>query len=471
VARKTLAVAVAVLLTALALPYGFGLQAEKSYHGLLAQLSHRSGWQFTAVRYQRGWFSSTAETVIRYPGLPAEFIAHHHISHGPFPIERILEAEWRWTPVQAHITTQVTLEARAGQHAPELPPMVTETTLQLDGSGALRAGIAPLRRTGAHGEIIDWGGLRAQAYFDRDWKNLRLEARLPALTVTGPAGAGGVSLSRLWLQAQLQEASASGLFLGGGTLNIARLEFAGSGGTLGMQDLQLAGTAHAAGAALDLTLRQRVETIRTAAGHYGPGEITVEARHLDVAALAKFKSEIEALSRGHLPPGQAALRLADKTLELIGALSRQAPELELTTLRLKTEHGEIRGAAKVVLDGRKHSAIPTALQLLMALSGHGELTIPTPVLKELFAPAIRRDIEAWQRRGALTPQDLARLTPQAMDDILDRALPQYLAHSDWLRYFAETGGAYKLAVSIRRGQLLLNGQPWHASLSPLVPLP
>ena len=54
-----------------------------------------------------------------------------------------------------------------------------------------------------------------------------------------------------------------------------------------------------------------------------------------------------------------------------------------------------------------------------------------------------------------------------MGEIVDRAFPQYLSHNDFARYFVEDGNNYKLTISIRRGQLLVNGQPWHAPVSPL----
>ena len=134
--------------------------------------------------------------------------------------------------------------------------------------------------------------------------------------------------------------------------------------------------------------------MRAAGESFGPGELTIEARRLDAAALVKFKNELDAIYRGQPPPAQAALMAAGKAMELIAALSRQAPELEITKLSFKTREGEITGKAKFVLDGRKHNAAQNPLQLLLALSGQGELSIPAPVLKQLLSPVIRRDIES-----------------------------------------------------------------------------
>ena len=455
-----------LLLTALALPFWFGLRAEKSYLALLAQLSRRSGLQFTSAHYERGWFSSTAETVIRHPQIPIELIARHRISHGPFPVDRILAGDWQFTPVQARITSQIVLNAPAGQNAPDLPPLNTETTFELNGDGALHAGMAPIRKTGAQGQVIDWSGFGGDIRFDREWKKIRFEVRIPALTLGTPGRAGGLSLSKLALRSDLREGVAGYLF-GDSALSVGQLQFGAAGGPLDVNGLEISGSVRPAGENLDLMLRFRVEAVRAADEHFGPGDLTIEARHLDTAALVKFKNEVDAVYRGNPPPAQAALMMAGKAMELIAALSRQAPELEITKLSFKTRQGEITGKAKFVLDGRKFNAAQNPLQLLMALSGQGELAIPAPVLKQMLTPAIRRDVEAYQRSGALTPQDMARLTPQAMGEIVDRAFPQYLSRNGFTRYFVDDGGLYKMVVSIRRGQLLVNGQPWHAPVSPL----
>jgi len=330
----------------------------------------------------------------------------------------------------------------------------------------LHAGMAPIRKTGTQGQVIDWRGFSGDMRFDREWKKIRFEARMPALTLGAPGQAGGLSLSQLRLRSDLREGVAGYLF-GDSALNIGRLQFGGTGGPLDVNGLEISGSARPAGENLDLLLHYRVEDIRAADERFGPGELTIEARHLDTAALVKFKNELDAIYRGNPPPAQATLMMAGKAMELIAALSRQAPELEITKLSFKTLEGEITGKAKFVLDGRKHIAAQNPLQLLMALSGRGELAIPAPVLKQMLTPAIRRDIEAYQRSGALTPQDMARLTPQAIGEIVDRAFPQYLSRNGFARYFVEDGDIYKLTILIQRGQLLVNGQPWHAPMSPL----
>jgi uncharacterized protein YdgA (DUF945 family) len=57
---------------------------------------------------------------------------------------------------------------------------------------------------------------------------------------------------------------------------------------------------------------------------------------------------------------------------------------------------------------------------------------------------------------------MARLDADTMAEIVDQAFPQYLARHELTRLLVEEGGRYKLDLSIARGQVMINGKPWHA---------
>jgi hypothetical protein len=135
--------------------------------------------------------------------------------------------------------------------------------------------------------------------------------------------------------------------------------------------------------------------------------------------------------------------------------------VEITQLNFKTREGEISGKGKFVLDGRKRDIARNPMQMLTAFAGDLELAIPAAVLKRLLTPQIRQDIAAYRQSGALTADDVAHLGPEAMAQIVDRVFPQYLARNDFTRLLIEESGIYKLRLSIRQGQLLINGKPWH----------
>jgi uncharacterized protein YdgA (DUF945 family) len=449
-----------VVLAVVVLPYWFGMEAEKSYRAMLEQMSSGSGLLFTGKNYQRGWLSSTAETVVRHPHIPFELTAKHRISHGPLPLDRMLQGDWRLTPVQARIASEITL-ATAGKQMPlDLPLLSTETTFRLNGDGAMHAGIPPLRTTGTQGGTIDWRGMSADMTFDRAWRKIRFDALMPSLTITTAGQLGDMTLSKLSLHSDTQVGIA-GYSFGDASLNIGRLEFDNADVHVYFKGFALSSTARPAGDNVSLIIRYTFDESQVAEERFGPGQLVIEARNLDAAALVKFKDEIDALTRGDLPPPQMGMIVAGKAMELIAVLSKKAPEVEITRFSFKTREGEINGKGKFVLDGRKRDIARNPMQMLTAFAGDFELALPAAVLKRLFTPQIRQDIAAYRQSGALTADDMARLSPEVLAVIVDRAFPQYLARNEFTRLLVEENGVYKLKLVIRQGQLLINGKPWH----------
>lgn len=458
VLATVLTVAAMLVLIALALPWWFGMETEKTYAAMLDQLSHNSGLQFTGKSYARGWLSSTAETVIRHPQASFEIVAQHHISHGPLPLDRVMEG--KWLPAQAHITSQVQLGPPGKKNASTLPPLTATTTFHYNGAGSVHAEMPAVKKSGAQGQLVDWRGMDADVTFDREWRKVRLDVRMPALILATPGKQGEFALSRVALHSDMHEGMA-GYFFGDGALTIGQLEFGGASERVSLQGLELSTSAQPVGENVNLTIRYQLGEIRTGDERFGPGQLVMELRHLDAAALVKFKNEMDGLYRGNLPPPQAAMMLAGKGLELIGTLAKKAPELEITRLSFKTREGEISGKAKFILDGRRANLAQNPMMLLTSLAGDVEVSIPSPVIKKMLAPQIRRDIEAHYRNGSLSQQEIAKLDTAKMAEIVDRAFPQYLSRNEFTRNLVEENGLYKLTLTLRQGQMLVNGKPWH----------
>ena len=57
-----------------------------------------------------------------------------------------------------------------------------------------------------------------------------------------------------------------------------------------------------------------------------------------------------------------------------------------------------------------------------------------------------------------------------MAQIVDRIFPQYLSRNEFTRNLVEDNGLYKLTLTLRQGQILVNGNPWHLPTRPAVTL-
>lgn len=447
----------------LLLPFWFGREAEKTYYDLLAQLSTRGGVRIMASHYERGWLSATADTTLRHRQLPIEFKARHRISHGPFPLDRIFDGEWQLTPVQARITSRLSLVLPGKNNISSFPPLSAETTFRVNGDGIVHAEMPQIKTTGAKGEVIDWRGMSMDLVLDRTWKKIQFNARLPLLMVSAPGQAGDLNISNVSLHSNIQE-GASGYLFGEGSLHVGRIEISQASVRFSVKGLTLFASAQPADDNVNMVLRYSLDEANVAEERFGPGIMVIEARRLDAASLVKFKKEVAAIDGDNTLGPQMALTVAGKTVALLAELAKKAPEFEITRLSFKTRQGEISGKAKFFLDGRNRNLTDSPVKLLTTLRGNLEILIPEALLKRLIAPAIQRDVEAYRHSGALTAREMARLDADTMAEIVDQAFPQYLARHELTRLLVEEGGRYKLDLSIARGQVMINGKPWHAPM-------
>jgi uncharacterized protein YdgA (DUF945 family) len=465
-----------IVLGALAgLPYWFGRQAENTYAHTVQRLSNDTAWQLVNKQYERGWLNSSAETVIRYPGLPLEFTALHKISHGPIPLDRVLIGDIRLTPIQAQVTSRISLAIPGAAESQVkslalIPPLQADTAVLLNGNGRIHFKQPAVNRRDQGATDIAWGGLNGNLEFDRHWKKFKFDLTAPrlALTTTSRSDAlplpGSLSLTNLNIRSDL-EAGQAGYHFGENMITVALLEV-GSGFQL--RDLKFSTQARPRGEYVDLTLTYQAKEINLAGKRYGPGFLAMEARKLDVALLGKFENDINELYQKNLPEEQVSLMVLGKTLELITGLAKKAPELEITKLSLKVGREEINGNAKLVLDGRRSNISENPMLLLTALSGRAELRVPRGLLRPLLEPMIIRDISTYRANGALSASESAKLTPEAMERIIDQALPHYVSKNELTRLLVPDGDHYKIIAAIKRGQFLVNNEPWRA---PLIKLP
>ena len=465
---------IVLVLGALAgLPYWFGMETEKTYNNMIERLSKSGGIQLSSKRFERGWLSSTAETVIRYPGLPIEFNALHKISHGPIPLDRLLEGAIHYTPVQALIKSRITVVVLGNDQSEpsalfsRLPSLTANTTIGLGGDGTVHVDLPGAKKTAPDGGTFEWRGMTGDLTFDKEWKKLKANLRIPSISFTGAPGkglAGGLSLSNLTVHSDLHEGIA-GYFFGENSVTIEKLEL---GPAISLRGLRFSTTTRPSGDNVNMVITYKMKEVGVANNRYGPAQLTLEARKLDAAALGKFEKEVNAIYRKNLPEEQASLMVLGKTLELVANLSKKAPEIEITKLSFKSNQGEVTGKAKFILDGSKANVNENPMLLLTALRGKAELVFPPGMLKPLLAPLIQRDIETFQKTGKLTAKETAKLNPETMGKIIDQALPLYLSKNKLTKLLVRDGDKYKITASIKHGQLLVNDKPWRG---PLVKLP
>jgi uncharacterized protein YdgA (DUF945 family) len=388
----------------------------------------------------------------------------HDISHGPLPIDRIMQGDLVFTPAGAFISSRATLTPRKGATAGTMqdlakymPPITAETVFGLTGGGAeTDIKVAPMKRKAKNGGEINWLGLTGTLVF-RDDGHINTQLTTPGISLpskTGPFAVGKVSF-------QSDARGDSGIMFGNSSLHVAKMDI---GPDISIKGLRFTTTAKPAGKNVTSTINYQIKDITVGTDHYGPGRLTLQLRKLDAAALRRFEQKVNGISKRGLPEEQRQMMVAAETMKLIASLSKSAPELEVTKLSFKAREGELTGKAKLVLDGSQLNVAENMMLLLRALQGEAQLSIPPSMVKAILTPQIRSDIENYKQRGMLSQREANQLTPQVMSRIVDEAYPSYLSRNDFTKLLVPSGAYYTITASFRQGKFLVNNRPLNQPL-------
>lgn len=461
-----IAIIIFILIGLSSAPYYAGTEAEDAYQRLLAHplpagitVSHRS--------YTRGWLSSTAENVIHVRGTPVELIATHHIYHGPFP--RLWQGHFDLKPVQALVVTRVSLAAR-GENADlkeilsQFPELVAHTTFALDDTAEAQFDLPAVQRATPEAGAIDWRGLSGNVQFDSDWTRFNIQLQSPGLQVNGPSGTNVTVRNFAW-RLHLEE-GAGGLPLGDGQLQVGEFDVTEYPK---LEGLTVQGALRATGDNVNFAVGVKVAGMQSGDRRFGAGEAALELRNVDAATLRTLQTDLESVAQKTAPSDQTRAVFAGKyselftgkLIELLPAFGRKSPEAEVSKLALKCPDGDLTGKLKVTVDGKNPAAAQNPLMQLTAMHGDAELSVPASVLRLVLAPLIEQDLVAnIGKRGGLSRGELAKLTPEARDRLIQKSLPAYLPRHSLTRLLVADADRYKMVASLHHGELTVNGKAW-----------
>lgn len=457
--RALTVIGIVILLLGLALaaaPYWLGMQTESAFNDAIKGMATRSGMPSKNFSFSRGWMSSEARNEFLLPTAPLVVNATHRIEHGPLPLSHLLSGEI--APALALIKTSLrfspSADAPAGLSATlkSLPPLELETVLDLSGNGTSNLKIAAATRKRGK-NTIRWAAGGGQMKFDRAWKKIEMDFSFPLLSVNSPRGK--LAIKNVRLSSDMYEGTAGYMF-GRNNFSIASIAMKPF---VDIQDMKLSAIVQPKGQFVTMNISFGIKAMQIAKDRYGPGKLNLAIRNLDTKTLKQFESDMNRIYSRALPREQTQMMLAGKTLELAGKLSQSNPVIEITRLSFTAPGGELTGKAKFVIQGKEQDLSANPMLLLTAIKGSAELSMPQSLAKATVMPQIQRDISNLKTEGRLSASEVAKLTPEALDQIAAEVYQQYLQESGFGRWFVKQKNNYRFSMSINRGQIVINGVP------------
>ena len=446
-----------LLLALLASPFWLGLQTQSSFNESLQTLAaHGSALVKNSV-FNRGWLASEAENQFILPGSTLLVIsATHHIENGPLPLSNL--AGGNLTPVLARIESKLVLQA--GKDTPAglarflgtLPPIAVTTTLDLSGNGSSVVKIAGGQRTQG-GNTIKWTAVSGSILFDKDLKEIKTNLVLPSINYQ--SSVGNLQIKNISVDSNVHEGTAGYMF-GRTSFRVARISMEPF---VDISGINMGAIIQPKGRFATISVNYGMNKLVLAKDIYGPGKVNISIRHLDAATLKRFEDELNKIYGRSLPQEQRQMMVTGKLMEYAGKLTRDNPEIEVTRLSFIAPGGELQGKAMFVIEGKEQDLSANPMLILTAIKGSAELSMPESLAKAIVMPQIQRDLALLQQEGRLSHEETSRLTPETIDQIANEAYPRYLRDSGFGRWFVRDGDGYKFALSVNRGQVVVNGVP------------
>ncbi len=477
--KKSISILILLVLLVLGLwggtTYWFGVKTEERYRELLEEGSQGQYVKLRNESYNRGFMESQARTIVDFrppsdvaaANPPIRLILAHDISHGPFPLRKSPDGRWHIKPVMAIWQTTIMLspETRdrlAGFFAqiPEMPPVQDHTVIDLDGSGEEHLVIPAFQHVlgGEDKAAVDWKGLSLQGRFSADLKALSGALSAPGLEVVAKDLA--LRISDLKSAFRSQE-GISGLSLGDVSFDLAALEFAGKDQAnepqaLLIRSLALNTSSKASGDNIDSRLTVRADRVDVGETSYGPGVLAMELRNLDASSVVRLQEA--ARESQSQPPEQTAeatqLLMLARMGEILPALLKKSPELEITQLDVKTTDGDFSGQARIAFDGKKGGPTLNLVTLFNALEAQAEFKVGDRLLRRVASGILKERTIAEsreQQRAVPGTKELDAIAAAAVDEQLKTLMAQNI--------LVRENGNYRAAAGYKAGQIVLNGRP------------
>lgn len=432
--RKLLLSALILGLAAVAVvtPYLFGMEAERIFERQMVLLNASNRISIVDSRFQRGWFSSTAETTVAIRDHGLNVFAEHYIQHGPFPIGDPLKYLLSLRPLQALIDSRLSLPG-TGPARPDLSVGTLITTVNIDSTTSTRVEIPSGDTQLQDAATLAWQRIQGNVDFEpiqASWQ--------------GALDIGGID----WSQHE------SSFSLGKSVLTF--LTFPGSTGLpMGQSSLatesvsaRIPGSDHLF-QSTDLTFDSTaVEQGRNV--EYGfTGEIAqavlptlklsgatwhVTARDLDLDTLTELN--------------EMGVDTAIPLNKLLTLISRRNASLD-SGLTLLTDSGPLDAMARVRMAGGGSSSNPLAL--IGAVDGEVSLEVPAAVADLAARAAVERELSDLGPGSQGSAQDDSAL----MDGAVQARIQSWLDANLLIR----DGDRYKFHGSISDSSIKVNGKP------------
>ncbi len=421
-----------------AMPYWLGMQIEIKFNQLPVHFAKSGDMVWINTRFDRKWFESEAENILKFPKQDLTFKMTHKISHGFLLFGEILSGDYKRNIIKildgkiAPYLGQGILNSKVvfvnqSQSLPNFSPLNIKNRVRLDGSISGEFNIPIYKNPPGQPFFLSWQGLNGTALISPDFNNVLVKADVFPLLIRD--GENVFLINQVRGEFNLQEKVGVQKILAY-SMSVDRISYREKNQVASFRNLDFMGNSIESGFDQSVTLTSVLEEYEDGKQKYGPATIAMQVRNLNPIILKSLREQAFILAK----TGGKDSQTISKIRNLLNGLQNKPPQFEVSKIELNTPKGKMDGS--LMIDYKGVDIPSTGFKPQMLLNGIG-------VKGSLGLPAVYLDQEFK------TSENGSEVTMQIpVKDFEEKG------------FISKEGGRYVTQIQWEKGVLKLNGKPF-----------
>jgi len=452
--KKLLLLFLLIVAASAAAPGFLGMQAERRYEALVAQLED-AGYRVTDRHYARGWFSADARLQFELPSpeqtggeaAPPVVLVKTHVVHGPFLGD----------PAPPFGLARLDSEVWLGEAPVVVRDGESEAPLQtrIGFLGATHAAIrVPPRQIALAEGTVEIAAVVGEFAFGAGDGIAVGSVSMPSVRLQGSDGSGG-ELGGLSLDVDFRRGPA-GLPVGGWRFVLQRLTVdapEAQGFALDLLEI-VVGTAERDGS-IDATADYRVRSLTAEDERYGPFDMRFAITGLPPDALAQVQAAAEEAATLAATAEERGQAVAVALLANADALLANDPAIALERFTLDTPQGRVDASLTLQAVGLRAAQLRDPQGALSRIEGRAAVRVPETLLAAMLRQQARQQLA---RNAQAEEDDTPAPAAEAIEAAAAQHATQQIESLVTQQLLTREGETLVLAALLRNGLLTVNGK-------------
>ncbi len=372
-----------------AMPYWLGMQIEIKFNQLPMQVAKSGDMVWINTRFDRKWFESEAENILKFPKHDLTFKMTHKISHGFLLFSEILRGDYKRNIVrvldgkiepylgQGVLNSKVVF-VNQSKKLPNFSPLNIKNRVRLDGSISGEFNVPIYKNPPGQPFFLSWQGLKGTSLISPDFKNILIKASSLPLLVRD--GENVFLINQVRGEFNFQEKVGVQKILAY-SLGIDRISYREKDQVASFRNLDFMGNSIESGFDQSITLTSIMEEYEDGEEKYGPATIAMQFRNLNPIIMKNLREQAFILAKTEGKDSQTISNIKN----LLNGLENKPPQFEISKIELNTPKGKIDGS--LLIDYKGVDIPSTGFNFLMLLNGigvKGKLGLPAVYLGQEF---------------------------------------------------------------------------------------